>query len=749
MKKRNTPKKPPTPDSYLLKLSFPKFPKHEVKVYFEKEKLEFRAQFGFEEFRSPSVPQLKQKIDKAIKAGATPEPEWKPMIEIWLTGAHNGYGLSFEIDLHVTRAYYCFGRSHELLESEWSAPPNKRPKERHGTDLFSGSSRWVGNKQIFEKSPVKTLSKPTFLKAFAGIAGLIPYTDELWQELQHLVEGLRGDTKALIEATKQGTLDALQKLALDFPRIPGSYDSRTRPALNVNRPHKKPKLTAPAKSPKSSVQPMTGKPRKQTAKQEFKEVLKAHGKKVVADAKKVMITDPVCICVPKRRADQIRTNPYCKFPHAGKLAGSFRGEATPAIGNLDPAIAGEFRKALNLKLLKGLLESKEFGLDYLKHGPTSSEELMIEFRNAFREGGTIEVQLPADGPQLPPHLCQVTCKGGPGPAVWFKDNSEGKPDLKGKELIAAVREVLNIPCPLEHLHGKKARKEEKQKRGAEFEHRDGDGKLITTCICYPQRGKDQPRQNAYCEFPHYGEAISYPAELRQDVKEFVRESTEGLSPAAINMRAAIASSYLPANAIGNGKLDAKLVEALGFSESTVVEINFQNVHVRKFQGATLIKTRDWLNQLIELVAHSDESKPKASRALPESAGGQQKSRSPVESRDKPGSNGARSPGRDLKLKKRPPLPNGPVPAEVVAQFTKHYPAGTKIEISRRMGNGKDRMGNISVTPPGHVTERYSIRWLEKMLDDYEIDWPAKTDAASGVSDPTGEMMKPKDVEATG
>jgi|SRR5579864_6848179 hypothetical protein len=27
----------------------------------------------------------------------------------------------------------------------------------------------------------------------------------------------------------------------------------------------------------------------------------------------------ICICDPKRRADQVGTNPYCKFPHAGQL----------------------------------------------------------------------------------------------------------------------------------------------------------------------------------------------------------------------------------------------------------------------------------------------------------------------------------------------------------------------------------------------------------------------------------------------
>src|SRR5258707_8445227 len=67
--------KAPVPQP-LLKLKFPKFPEKQVAVYFETKTRQFEASFGFDKYSAPSVAALEQKIQKAIKNGATPEPVW-------------------------------------------------------------------------------------------------------------------------------------------------------------------------------------------------------------------------------------------------------------------------------------------------------------------------------------------------------------------------------------------------------------------------------------------------------------------------------------------------------------------------------------------------------------------------------------------------------------------------------------------------------------------------------------------------
>lgn len=70
-----TKKKPAKPEGPkpLLKLKFEKFPDKQVAVYFEPAKRSFYADFPFEQYESPSVAGLEQKIKAAIKRGATPD----------------------------------------------------------------------------------------------------------------------------------------------------------------------------------------------------------------------------------------------------------------------------------------------------------------------------------------------------------------------------------------------------------------------------------------------------------------------------------------------------------------------------------------------------------------------------------------------------------------------------------------------------------------------------------------------------
>src|ERR1051326_1021372 len=68
----------------LLKVMF-EVPKQgkivSVPFFFDAAKRDIYADFGFEQYRSPSVAGLEQKIKAAIKNGATPDAEWTPMIE--------------------------------------------------------------------------------------------------------------------------------------------------------------------------------------------------------------------------------------------------------------------------------------------------------------------------------------------------------------------------------------------------------------------------------------------------------------------------------------------------------------------------------------------------------------------------------------------------------------------------------------------------------------------------------------------
>lgn len=573
--KSKSPKKHVIPDAHLVKVTFPKFPKHEVKVYFEKEKLEFRAAFGFEEYRAPSVPQLKQKIEKAIKNGATPEPVWKPMIYLSI-GVDKGrtlykQALDFELEFNVEREFYCLGARRKLLTCKWESPAkvrNKNATDAHG--YFSG--KWV--KDESGPSKIKTLDRPTYAASNSwGWGGprvyvLTPYTEQLWKELATLRESMVKGGQQLLSCIAKGTLGALLDLTLDFPASQRS---------------------------KSSIQPMTGKPRKLSPTTVASRHAKASSLKKKWEkekGEKAAKDEAICVCIPKRRADQIGTNPHCKFPHAGKPSGSFRGEDKSGVihagvGKLDPSITQEFRKALNLKLLKGLLESDDFGMPgaFGTPNPASNNDIMHDLRDAFKEGGTIEVKLPGDGPQLPPDLCKVTCRGGAGPAVWFKADATGKPDLKGKELIAAVREVMKIPCPLEHVHGAARR------------------------------------------------VMKIP--LRSLLPEY-KESLE---------QALIDSGH-----------DSK---------------NASCPHNRRPESPCNCPP------------------PKPNGQIP----------------------------------KRLPIPNGTLPAHATQGLG--YPEGTIITVDRKQGNSKDRIGNVHVTPKGHVTENYSIRWLEGKLKEKEVAWPTR------------------------
>jgi len=668
-KKKPSPKSPsPQP---ILKLKLDKFPNDPVPVFYDKEKLEFTAQFGFEEYRAPSAQLLKGKIEGAIKKGSTPKPEWIPVIEVEIDSLQQYSFLSnsWRCDyvcleppiINISRFYLCAAKEKGKLRVI-SSPWDKKGKEVREPGSFI-KGYW---QQAF--APGKRLPFFDLEKRFgASVYALFPHSEFLWGNLLKMFERCRAQSVKMAELLGKGKPNALFSLSLSFDQI-GSAEMGP---LNVNPPTKTPKPSSPA------TNKLTPSKRKKIVE----------GMKKKWDKKKEAIAGPVkkiCICHPKRRADQIGTNPYCHFPHAGKPSGSFQGEDRPGpgmlgrgVGKLDPSITAEFRKALNLKLLAGLLDS-EFGMT--ADGPASNDELMQALRESFGGGGTIEVKLPTDGPQLPPYLCQVTCKGGTGPAVWFKKDSEGKPDLKGKELIAAVREVLEIPCPLEDLHGKPKKKQADSPR---------------PCTCYPPRKKNEERTNVNCKFPHPGNPIPLPSRLKlldllvDSDFEYRVQGREAATDAQI--LEAVTKAFE-----GNYSDEGITVRS---APPAVWFCNPDREGPPNLQGDKLIAM---VRELIKI---------------------------PVAEAPKP--NGHSKPHKPL------PIPNGPLPSHVVEQLG--YPSGTTITASRDMGNGKARPGNVLVTPPGHQVERYSLYWLEDRLKDKGVNWPTKEVPVA--AEQSGEAME--------
>jgi hypothetical protein len=205
--------KGPTP---LLKLKFDKFPDKPVPVFFETTKRCFYAGFGFEQYESPSVPGLEQKIKAAIKAGVTPSPVWVPMIQLGINIAHGRTGykqaLDLDFDVDIERRYFCIGKGGKLRFCDWDVKEtgrNNASQEAYGT-LANTKPRAL-NAPIFKRD------RNSF-DGGCGVEALIPYTDQLWQELGEQIRSLRAQASGLIGHVAAGKLDVFTNFIFDFER---------------------------------------------------------------------------------------------------------------------------------------------------------------------------------------------------------------------------------------------------------------------------------------------------------------------------------------------------------------------------------------------------------------------------------------------------------------------------------------------------------------------------------------------------
>ena len=93
----------------LLRLKFEKFPLKTTPVFFEPTKRAFYATFGFDQYEGPSIAALEQKIKKAIKNGATPEPAWVEMIELKISaerGRNWDKACDAQLDVALARGFF-------------------------------------------------------------------------------------------------------------------------------------------------------------------------------------------------------------------------------------------------------------------------------------------------------------------------------------------------------------------------------------------------------------------------------------------------------------------------------------------------------------------------------------------------------------------------------------------------------------------------------------------------------------------
>jgi hypothetical protein len=215
----STKKKPPSRPSGpkpLLKLKFEKFPEKPVSVYFETTKRCFYADFGFEQYESPSVAGLEQKIKAAIKAGVTPSPVWVPMIAMAINIHHgrSGYkqALDLNFDIDIEREYYCIGRGGKLMSCGWEVSEKSRStnaQEVHGP-LAQMKPRAL-NAAIYK-------ADRSSYDAGAGVDVLIPYTDLLWKETGEQVRALRAQAANFIHHVAAGKLEIFTSFIFDFDR---------------------------------------------------------------------------------------------------------------------------------------------------------------------------------------------------------------------------------------------------------------------------------------------------------------------------------------------------------------------------------------------------------------------------------------------------------------------------------------------------------------------------------------------------
>ncbi len=640
----------------LLQLTFTKFPKHPIGVFFEKDKLEFQATFGFDKFTAPSVQQLKQKIEKAIKAGATPEPVWIPIIEVefctpskskWGHGEKREYyGPSVGLDRYWLCQSKGSKRDNKTLHREW--------KEIKPTDSHVSRGFWDKALQAALQNKLPHLEKG---QARNGcVHAFFRHTDEIWDDL--------------VQAAKAFA--------------PAAADD----------------FFAPFKAkPKNSPEP---KPKKLTASTQASYRAKARS---AANKAKAQST----------KSTKSTKSTYLNFDQDDAL--------------LD---------ALNIS---------DIPWDDFSNNGVTNDDLMAALREAFKNGYSDSY---------------ITVKGGPGPAVWFKGDSKGAPDLKGKELLQTVRNLMECPQP------------------NPFEHRV-NGKLISTCTCWPSRRKDQQRTNPHCKFPHaetHNEKDSGTSAAKEG-----GQSPEGTAPPEKPLGKAMGngSSSSPENAKEEGVVPAgtrlddsfkarHATKAAGrretpteFQREAIKKVLLEDVflkswyenkqpwgyrdeeilsrlrvlfHRRNPDEDNLIFFRGepspalWVNDVLEGPPGREARKPKPdleNKDLVLLVRQELGLKDPhlVIPKTKADPNGVEPKAKSQKPKaKVPPIPNGQVPADVVKQLIPSQP-NAKIEVSRRQGNSKERLGNVMVTFPGMESERFSIRWLENLLKDSQVAWPAE------------------------
>lgn len=249
--------KGPTP---LLKMYFDKFPNKPVPAFFETTKRCFYADFGFEQYESPSVAGLEQKIKAAIQKGATPEAVWTPVIaiEFYLDHSFQGVGLyrkTGQWELAVDRSYVTV-KNGKVFEADWEIPANKRMAE-------------AGELSNWEKLKGLTLPLRSNDETYDHKM-LVAYDEQIFIRLQQMQKAING------------IFDDLA-LSLRVRKLPTWWPQTKKPAAK--------KAAAAPKKPAA--------------------------KKSGTHSPMLNSTKELCICEPKRRTAQIGTNPYCKFPHAG------------------------------------------------------------------------------------------------------------------------------------------------------------------------------------------------------------------------------------------------------------------------------------------------------------------------------------------------------------------------------------------------------------------------------------------------
>lgn len=598
MSTKKKPKPKASGPKALLSLTFAKFPDKRVPVFFDTAKLAFHATFGFSRYEAASVPGLKQKIESAIKAGATPEPVWVPVIIIDDDG--NTYRpieadrFDTTICFSAERVYISLGKN-GIVKVDWKVPANLRMAK---------------SAQAYEFRSSKTLPKLPLLDA-NGWHLALPYSDELWNDLRDgftsIAQLNANARKAIKSRDAEMFVEALEperaiKLSSSVPakkkpargsaardesagkrargktpaggsRASTSSGSKTRQkttlAGELSRPGLagieaaetslpsgtaatkhvataggKPKSTSDRPRSKKVAQyvtfPLSDEHKDQvraimrgevwsalrdsgaTADEIFKAVnrvikddfgihapgcknpvaVKANPPRVwldgfrtkgkpslegavliaaVRDAFDIGAEPPrkeICICNPRRRPDQLRTNPYCKAPHAGEQGGPLYEANAPSsisVGRLNPTLGNEPAPEGRHTLAQAVRPGKAKGKSSPGGATRSSGSLDLHDRqlhaalhnrqgkhrwDPLRLAGADDAQLMrAIGEEFGVHgnlmsavAGNVCWRGGGSPAIWFDSvvapgggMPKHKPNLAGATLISAVRKLLDIP----------------------------------------------------------------------------------------------------------------------------------------------------------------------------------------------------------------------------------------------------------------------------------------------------------------